>query len=182
MKLSVFLHKVGYKIASVYRKAYFRAFTKCPHKDFKLVGKITLINPNIKLGKNVTIYPDCMFFGDGPIEIGDNVDIGNGTIIYSSKKFGGGVHIGSNTLIAAQCYIIDTDHGIKAGELIRNQQNTVAPVKIGEGVWIAAGCKILKGSVIGDGAVIGAASLVKGEIEENAIAVGVPAKVKKFRS
>ena len=85
-------------------------------------------------------------------------------------------------MIAAQCYIIDTDHGIKAGELIRNQQNTVAPVKIGEGVWIAAGCKILKGSVIGDGAVIGAASLVKGEIEENAIAVGVPAKVKKFRS
>ena len=41
-----------------------------------------------------------MFFGDGLIEIGDNVDIGNGTIIYSSKS--GGVSIGDNSSIAAQ--------------------------------------------------------------------------------
>ena len=93
----------------------------------------------------------------------------------------GGVTIGKNSLIAAQSYIIDTDHGIHAGELIRNQQNTVAPVSIGEDVWIAAGCKILKGSQIHDGAIIGAASLVKGEIPANAIAVGIPAKVKKIR-
>ena len=93
----------------------------------------------------------------------------------------GGVTIGKNTLIAAQSYIIDTDHGTHAGELIRNQQNTVAPVSIGEDVWIAAGGKILKGSQIHDGAIIGAASLVKGEIPANAIAVGVPAKVKKIR-
>ena len=46
---------------------------------------------------------------------------------------------------------------------------------------IAAGCKILKGTIIRDGAVIGAQSLVKGEIPENAIAVGIPAKVKKYR-
>ena len=73
------------------------------------------------------------------------------------------------------------DHGIKGGELIRNQKNIVAPIKIGEDVWIAAGCKILKGSEIGNGAVIGAQSLVKGKIEENAIAVGIPAKTIKFR-
>lgn len=62
-----------------------------------------------------------MFFGDGLIEIGDNVDIGNGTIIYASQN-GGGVKIADNSMIAAQCYIIDTDHGICAGELIRNQK------------------------------------------------------------
>ncbi len=120
-----------------------------------------------------------MLFGDGLIDIGDNVDIGNGTVIYASKA--GGVTIGKNTLIAAQSYIIDTDHGTQAGELIRNQENTVLPVVIGEDVWIAAGCKVLKGSQIHDGAVIGAASLVKGEIPKNAIAVGIPAIVKKFR-
>lgn len=74
------------------------------------------------------------------------------------------------------------DHGIKGGKLIKNQNNTVAPVKIGEDVWIAAGVKVLKGSVIKNGAVIGAQSVVKGEIEENAIAVGIPAKVKKIRN
>lgn len=94
----------------------------------------------------------------------------------------GGVKIGANSMIAAQCYIIDTDHGIKSGELISKQKNTVSPVVIGEGVWIAAGAKILKGSVIRDGAVIGAQGVVKGEIPENAIAVGVPAKAIKYRS
>ena len=99
-------------------------------------------------------------------------------MLYASKQ--GGI-IGNFSMIAAQSYIIDTDHGIHAGELIRNQQNTIAPVFIGKDVWIAAGCKILKGSRIHDGAVIGAASLVKGEIPANAIAFGIPARVKKYR-
>ena len=176
----LFFDKCLRKIALIWRRAVFKRQIKCKHNDFSLVGKITLINRNIKLGKNVTIYPDCMFFGDGLIEIGDNVDIGNGTIIYASKF--GGVKIGSNTAIAAQCYIIDMDHGIHKDDLIRNQANTVKAISIGEDVWIAAGCKILKGSEIGDGAVIGAQSVVKGGIPSNAIAVGVPAKVKKFRS
>lgn len=167
------------KLLRIYRKAVFRKKIHCPHKNFNLVGKVTLINPNVTLGNNVNIYQDVMIFGDGKVTIGDNVDIGTGTIIYSSKN--GGVKIGSNTLIAAQCYIIDTDHGIRSGELIRKQQNTVAPVVIGEDVWIAAGCKILKGSVVNDHAVIGAASLVKGEIPYNGIAVGIPAKVIKYR-
>lgn len=169
------------KVLRTYRKNVFLRKIRCQHKDVSLVGNITLINRNIKLGHNVTIYPDVMIFGDGPITIGDNVDIGNGTIIYASKSGGGGVTIGSNTMIAAQCYIIDTDHGIRANELMRNQKNTVAPIVIGNDVWIAAGCKILKGSHIQDGAVIGAASLVKGEIPRNSIAVGIPARVKKYR-
>lgn len=180
MNIILFFDKVIQKIQFEYRKYVFRKKIGCEHKDFSIVGKINLINRNIRLGHHVTIYPDVMFFGDGLIDIGDNVDIGNGTIIYASK-LGGGVTIGKNSLIAAQSYIIDTDHGTHAGELIRNQQNTVAPVSIGEDVWIAAGCKILKGSQIHDGAIIGAASLVKGEIPANAIAVGVPAKVKKIR-
>ena len=70
------------------------------------------------MGNNITIYPDVMFWGNGPIVIGDNVDIGNGTIIYPSKV-GGGVIIGNNTVIVAQCYIIDMDHGTNIGTLIR---------------------------------------------------------------
>lgn len=175
----LFFDRILQKILRLYRKTVFRKKISCTHNDFKLVGKITVINKNIKLGKNVTIYPDVMFFGDGTIEIGDNCDIGNGTIFYASKT--GGISVGNNTMIAAQSYIIDTDHGIAKGEIIRNQSNSVTPIHIGNDVWIAAGCKVLKGSNISDGAVIGAASVVKGEIPSNAIAVGIPAKVKKYR-
>lgn len=179
MKPILLIDRCLNKIKRVYRKSVFRAKTGCNHKSFSLVGNVRLINTNIKLGKNVTIYPDVMFFGDGPIEIGDHVTIGNGTIIYASKI--GGVTIGNNTMIAANSYIIDADHGIEAGALIREQANSVAPVEIGEDVWVAANVTVLKGSKIGSGAVIGAKALVKGEIPENAIAVGCPAKVMKYR-
>lgn len=168
------------KLIREYRKAVFRKKINCPHKNFNLVGKVTLINPNVTIGKNVVFYPDVMIFGDGPIKIGDNVDIGNSTIIYASKN--GGVTIGDNSLIAAQSYIIDMDHGIQKDVLVRNQPNTFSSVNIGSDVWIAANATILKGSKIGDGAVIGAKALVKGEIPKNSIAVGIPAKVIKYRS
>lgn len=168
------------KLLREYRKAVFRKKIHCSHNDLHLVGKVTIINPNVTLGKNVTLYPDVMIYGDGPVVIGDNVDIGNGTVIYASKS-GGGVDIGNNTLIAAQSYIIDTDHCIRRNELIRNQANTVSPIVIGSDVWLAANVTVLRGGKIGNGAVIGAKALVKGEIPENAVAVGVPAKVLKYR-
>lgn len=177
MNLILLFDRLKNKIRRSYREYIFKCRTGY---KVHLVGNVTLINTNLKIGRNVTLYPGVMLFGDGRIEIGDNVDIGNNTIIYASK-FGGGVTIGDDSLIAAQCYIIDVDHGIKTGCLIRNQDNTVSPISIGKDCWIAANCTILKGTKIGDGAVIGAKSLVKGAIEGNSISVGIPAKHLKFR-
>ena len=75
-------------IVRYYRKSKFRHEIHCPHKEFKLVGPVTVINRNISLGRNVTIYPGVMFWGDGSIIIGDNVSIGNQSVIYSSKRGG----------------------------------------------------------------------------------------------
>lgn len=77
--------KIISRIVTFYRKESFRKFINCGHKQFCLVGNVTLINKNIKIGRNVTIYPNCMFYGDGPIVIGDNTSIGNNVVIYSSK-------------------------------------------------------------------------------------------------
>lgn len=180
MNIIMLFDRVKNKIKRSYRSYIFRKTVNCPHKNFSLVGDITVINRNIQVGQNVCIYPGCMFFGDGPIVLGDNVSIGQDTIIYASAE-GGGVTIGAHTMIAAQCYIIDADHGIKSGTPIRNQEDTVAPVIIGNDCWLGANCTVLKGSQIGDGAIIGAKGLVKGKITENAIAVGIPAKEIKKR-
>ena len=80
--LFLLIDRVISKILRTYRNYIFYAKTGC---RANLIGNMTLINRNVKCGKNVTIYPDVMFFGDGRIEIGDNVDIGSGTIIYASK-------------------------------------------------------------------------------------------------
>jgi len=90
MNLILKFNSVLMRIQRKYRKYIFKKTIGCEHSNFNLVGEVTLINRNVKLGHNVTIYPDVMLFGDGVIEIGDNVAIGNGTIIYASKSSGGG--------------------------------------------------------------------------------------------
>ncbi len=88
MRVILLCELVKNRIAQRWRKKVFKKMIVFPHNDFSLVGNVHVINRNIKLGHNVSIYPDVMFFGDGLIEIGDNVDIRNGTIIYSSAQNG----------------------------------------------------------------------------------------------
>ena len=175
----VFLNRVWNKIKKIWYRAVFRAYTKNKKANVNIKGKITLTNPNVHVGNNVTLYTNAVLWGDGDIVLGNNVDVGFGTVIFASKQ--GGVTIGDDTCIAGQCYIIDMDHGTKKGINVNKQPNVSQEIIIGKDVWIGAGAKILRGSKIGDGAVIGANSVVKGEIPENAIAVGSPARVIKYR-
>lgn len=55
------------------------------------------------------------------------------------------------------------------------------PVTIGNDVWIGLNAVIMDGITIGDGAVIGAGAIVTKDIPPYAIAVGVPARVIKYR-
>lgn len=177
--LWTFLQKVVDKLTNTFRKKVFREkITKCG-KNLAIYGKIYLINQNIEVGNNVKIYPGVQFFGGGLIKIGNNVSIGNNTMIYASED--GGIEIGDDTIIAAQCYIIDMNHGMKKGQLIRNQENIAQKVVIENDVWIGANVTVLKGSHIESGTVIGAKSLVNNRIPENSIAIGIPARSIKMR-
>ena len=153
------------------------------HNEFTLYGDVNVINTKVTIGRGVAIYPNVTFWGEGSIVVGDNCSIGQGTVIFASEEAkGGGVTIGSDTHVAAQCYIIDMDHGIEKDIPVSKQENKVEKIEIGNDVWIAAGAKILRGTHLKDHSVIGANAVVKGEVPENAIAVGIPAKVIKFRS
>lgn len=167
------------KFLRFYWKKVFLQRIKSVNRDCTIMGKVHVMASNVRIGKNVTIYPNVTFWGDGEIMIGDNVNIGNDTIIFSSKA--GGINIGNNVAIAAHCYIIDSNHGMSKGKLIREQNLVSGKIFIGNDVWIADNCTILKNSIINDGAVIGAKSLLNNEIESYGIAVGVPAKVIKYR-
>ncbi len=173
------IYRIYSKLLRISRKKLFLIKIKSSEKSVNVLGKVYVNATNIKIGKNVTIYPNVYFWGDGEIIIGDNVDIGIGTIIFAKKR----VVIGDNSAIAAQCYIIDSNHGIKKDILINKQPLDVDDngILIGKDVWIAAGTKIVKGAKIDDGAVIGALSLVNSDISNNSVAVGIPAKIKKQR-
>ena len=179
MSLIMFANKVVEKLGTEWRRSLLRAKAKKCGTNCNVYGKIYHINPNVVFGDDVHIYPGVQFFGDGEIIVGNNVHIGNDTLIYASKAEG--ITIGDNTQIAAHSYIIDCNHGTKGDRLIMEQKNECAPIHIGSDVWLGANVVVIKGANISDGAIIGAMALVNSNIEEKGIAVGIPAKVIKYR-
>ncbi|PWM89323.1 MAG: hypothetical protein DBY16_10450 [Coprobacter sp.] len=172
MNLFLIIDSIKSHVQRRYRKYIFLQRTRTPHKAVTLLGNVYLNASNVKIGRNVTIYPNVSFEGVGEIIIGDNVSIGFGCIIHSDQR----VYIGSDTSIAAYTYIIDVNHGISRKELIRKQNLETSSIYIGSDVWIAAHCTIIKGAEIQDGAVVGAMSMVNKEIGPYCIAYGIPAK------
>lgn len=136
----------------------------------------------IEDGASVVIGSDCWL---GHLEI--HATRGSSVVIGDGCGFGGAVRlllheansieIGRGCLISASTDITVSDmHSIidlRTGQRI----NHASDVKISDRVWIGTQCLVLKGATIGSGSIIGARSLVTGEIPENCCAAGTPAKV-----
>ena len=136
-----------------------------------LIGEETVIDSFVK------IKPAG---GSGNITIGDRVVINSGCVIYS----GNGISIGDNVAIAANCTLAPTNHAYaKRNQLIRKQGflPSRGGIVIEDDVWIGAGCVILDGAIIRCGAVIGAMSLVRGELEPYSIHYGNPLELAGWR-
>jgi len=134
----------------------------------------------ITIGKNCELsYGTVLHPYRGHITIQDDVFIGPNVVIYGH----GGVDIGEQTLIAMHCRILSSEHTIPDfGTDIRGEPDIPKPTRIGRDVWLGAGVTVLGGLTIGDGCIIGAGSVVTHNIPPGAVAFGVPAKVKSYRS
>ena len=183
---------------------------KARHELAKM-SKIGYISPsvrihlqNIELGKHVFLGDNVIIFGRGTSEsltINDDVYINKDTILELGK--GGSITIGARTTIQPRCQFSAYIGQIKIGDDVQvapncafypynHQMHPVKPMKvqplvskggiyIENDVWLGYGVVVLDGVHIGKGAVIGAGSVVKGDIPAGSIAVGIPARVVKDR-
>jgi acetyltransferase-like isoleucine patch superfamily enzyme len=134
-------------------------------------------NSKISFGDYVSIgrYTACVA-KEGDIELGDGANIGS----YCRVATQSGIKIGASTLIGAYAYIGPGNHVIDPTDptpLIARGMEKLGGVVIGSNVWVGAKATILDGVTIGDGAVIGAHSLVREDVPENTIVAGTPAKI-----
>ena len=132
-------------------------------------------NRGISIGSGVFIGRNTILScKDGDIDIEDRANIGFNSEVFSASA----VRIGSDTLIAAYCYIIGGDHDFSdPSQPVLAQARRSAGVVVGSGAWLGAGAKVLDGVSIGDGAVIGAGAVVRDAVPPRAIAVGVPSRI-----
>ncbi len=152
---------------------------------------------SVIIGQNSMVGCNFIFESDnGEIEIGDNTFINSATNLISRNK----IKIGSHVTIAWGCTIYDhnshsLDYKERQNDIQRvnidyrnghdlcysKEWNTVksSPITIEDNVWIGFECVILCGVTIGEGAIVGARSVVRNDVEPWTVVAGNPAVVIK---
>ncbi|MDJ1473722.1 acyltransferase [Cytophagaceae bacterium DM2B3-1] len=131
----------------------------------------------------------------GSIQIGDRTSIGGGTFICIE-----GISIGNDVMFSWGCTVMDNDahsllwsqrtndvrdwkKGIEEGKIgIYKEWSNVkrGQITIKDKVWIGFNSIILKGVTIGEGAIIGAGSVVTKDVPDFAVVAGNPAQIIKY--
>ena len=130
------------------------------------------------MSNSVGLIQPCVFNISAPgshIQIGNNVGVSGSTICAAQS-----ITIGNNVLIGSGCLITDTDaHPIEWSERRKGsiKKVGVAPIVIGDDVFIGARSIVLKGVNIGERAVIGAGSVVVKDVPAGCIVAGNPARL-----
>ena len=173
-------------------------YTYITKKQFKKFGHHSVIKPflntnnqsYISIGNYVNIGSFCRIavstrFGryrcqsqrKTRIKIGNHVDIGNNTFISANNN----VHIANNVIISAYVFITDHDHkNNHPGQSPFHQPlSENGHVIIKDNVLIGTKASILKNVTIGQGATIGANSVVTKDVPPNTVVAGNPAKIIK---
>lgn len=148
------------------------------HQIFNLLKSNFLRLLGSKIGKSITYYPGIKISPGTNIHVGDHVDLAWGVLITT----GGGVSIGDRTLVGYNTQIFSANHVIPPypGKIFESGHVKKA-VRIEKDVWIGAGCIILPGVNIGEGAVVAAGSVVSKDVMPFEIVGGIPAKLIKVR-
>ncbi|MCO6537270.1 MAG: acyltransferase [Gilliamella sp.] len=140
--------------------------------DFPSHNAVILIGKNGNLSGQIRAGYSCH------INIGDNVTCTNKIYITSAEKTK--IIIGDDCMFATGNQIRSDDahaiYDVNSGERVNKSKDII----IGEHVWFAFNSVVLSGSQIGEGSVVGFASIVKGKYLNNCIIVGAPARATKY--
>jgi maltose O-acetyltransferase len=163
-------------------RALLVAFSATPSTDAQARREVlsTLLG---EVGEGVWIEPP--FFCD----YGQHIVIGRDSFVNTNCVFldSAAIRIGESVLIGPGVQLLTVSHPVRAADRIvpaatrRAEQapyrTHARPIAIHDNAWIGAGTIVLPGVTIGAGAVVGAASLVTGDIPAGCLAYGVPCRV-----
>ncbi len=145
-------------------------------RRFRVTGRLVVRGPgtvrfgdDVHVGMTVTPYT---YEPDAVIEVGSQVFL-NGTRFGCVRS----ISIGSRSIMA-ECRIMDTNfHSLHANRHDPSAPVKVAPVVVGENVWVAVDAALLPGTEIGADSVVGIASVCRGVYPAGSIIAGNPAQV-----
>ena len=147
------------------------AFNHLPPGDAAATERaLRALFPN--LGKDVVILAPCQ------TDYGENCVIGEETFINHGAYLmdGATITIGSHCFIGPNLGCYTAEHALDIERRNRGLERA-RPIMIGDNCWLGGDVKILPGVTIGEGAVVGAGSVVTKDIPPFVVAVGNPCRV-----
>jgi len=143
--------------------------TKYPLNSTNSISQTSWINKDVTLHSN--------------IKIGEYTHLNQGDYLFDDVEIGNYCNIAINVTIGGDEHCITTlsQFGFKNINKKTSENHHNLKTIIESDVWIGAGAIIKRGVKIGTGAIIGAGSVVTKDIPPFAIAVGVPAKIIRYR-
>lgn len=142
------------------------------NEQYIQIGEGTLFGPQITLSAGMV--PGQEMVSNPVIAVGDRCLIGKGSGIVGHLE----IRIGNDVWTGHHVYITDQNHGYEDLAVpISQQVMQERPVSIGDGSWIGHGTVVLPGARIGRHVVVGANSVVTGDLPDNCVAAGAPARV-----
>ena len=147
------------------------------------------IGPGVTLGRNVILNDFINLYG---CRIGDNTKIGPFVEIQKNVDIGRNCKVQSHSFICEGVTIEDEafiGHGVMftndryphsttmAGALQTEADWAVIPTVVRRGASIGSNCTILCGVTVGEGAIVGAGSVVTKDVPPGVIVAGNPARV-----
>lgn len=154
-----------------------------------VTAEFARIAPDVRLGQDVKIYAFVNLYG---CEIGDGSKIGTFVEIQKGARIGKNVKISSHTFICEGVNIEDEafiGHGVmfindkyprattEDGSLQSDADWTCVPTLVKRRASIGSNATILCGVTIGEGALVGAGSVVTRDVPPGAIVAGNPARI-----
>lgn len=180
-KMLLMVLRVFTGLASRFRNVYFRVLGVRMNGYAWLRGvEIPRNYSDIQLGK-VSLDRGVVLLSSGEasdqprILIEDGVYINRHTFLDASEH----IRVKSGAMIGPFCYITDHDHAMSPDGVDSGGGLVGKPTVIGAKAWLGAHVTVLKGVAIGDGALIGAGSVVTKDVPGDCVAVGNPARVIK---
>jgi acetyltransferase-like isoleucine patch superfamily enzyme len=138
------------------------------------IGAGTVVNPGVTMSAGW--MPDQPDLAPRVLSIGDRCLIGRGASIVAHSS----IEIGDDVWTGHDVHLTDMNHGYLDVDLpISRQHQPEAPIVVGDGSWLGHGTVVLPGARIGRHVVVGANSVVIGELPDFSVAVGAPARVIK---
>lgn len=171
-------------VTILYRNPLFQARCASFGRNVTIAGKLPFVSGpveihvgnNVYIGGNVTILSGNLGYHPKLI-LKDNSSLGWNAIVAVNKE----IVIEENVRIPHDCRISDSDGHPKQVDLRRANlppaDKDIRPVRICRDAWIGNGSHIMKGVTIGEGAIIGANSVVITDIPPFSLALGNPAEV-----